>query len=835
MARGDARFTILEAFGAPQRRGFSLSLLAAEEWDTLARNTGVVRVDVDTAATQPTTHAIFPQWWYGAGDMRLADWSVRWQDGETEAIDLAKASMEEELAGLVEKDEPTADDQARIWELNDQIARLQTQAFWYEAPNAFGQGGTALYRACSAPNVPFKLASNWTLDPDRPFTIFLHRSKPDPAQKDCWIRFRFGCWALVLRQESEVKLYRYKHGRIWEDDNQNDNPEVGEWHTYDGWDWPAIEAAEATMDAIRDNGRLTAEDRASIETWKKLVRDTKAAAKAAKRDLTEDEHLQITAWQDAIAALRDEKKGLGQGEKEQLDALERDLYDDVADVQWQDAAESLFNRDVAFTIIPQPRGYMVIHCSVGRNYWVYEDKRVTADEVDQSIIGASRLQVDGNGGAFWFEAAYIVPEPCTYIRSQPVYLGANVDGLGAPNWLSSWAATEMPGTTARVFPTFGGDRMTWQLDLRTALGYLPFVYRVNLDVFSAERDRARETALFSSDGAPDVAWEVGRQYDRERRGRSATLTLTFDATRYPSLLRMAHKQVVFEEHGRPWFTGVLQDPSVEWLNASMVRVEYRAYDRWHILRTDKLWGEVVGDGKTLGAYWAEVLRGAGFAEDEVVVIACDATDQVLPTARAGELPAIRPQWGEERASYLSKLLDDFGYYLDTWFDGAGVCYLGPADTTTKDVVFTARSAYQGDPRAVRDLTREEDWTGFANDVSVMGATRNGKALGARYQDWDSVTDPQASNYVGRWIVAEPYQNDMLKHQHQVNAACYWRAYKARFPVVTWSFTTGHDETLEPGDRVTFDGPEGRQTVIVREVRSDNRSDGTMGVTVEVAR
>jgi hypothetical protein len=807
MARGNAEFVIKEAFQAPARRGYSYPLLTADHWADIETNTGVVRVDVDTAATQPTTHAVFPAWRYGLGDLQLEDWHIRATAGESEAVALASETLTDELTTLQEKASPTQDDLDREWELNDMLEKLATYAYWYEQRNAFGMGETSLYRACSAPNVPFTLRSNFTLQPDRPFTLFIHRAKPHEGQEACYLRIRFGCWMLELTQDQSVKLYRYKHGKYWDPATGTDDPEAGQWVTYNGWDWDRIALQEGAISDLEDNGRL----------------------KKAWRKLTDDEAAQVAATKQQIADLKASKQGLGQAEKLQLKALQDALYDDIADVQWQDAAESTFNRDLAFTIIPQPRGFVVIHNSVGKNYWVYEDKRVTANDDEETIIGATPLQVEGNGGAVWFNFAYIQPEQHTYIESKIIPTGQDIRGDLVPSWSKSDMPNATVGVTAVAAGTTGVPGYRWRVDFHTTGGYLAFVYNLTLDLVATPRDTSAETSLFSSNAAPEVAWEVGREYSLQRRGRAATLTLTFDKRAYPSLLRMYGKQVVCSENGKPWFTGVLQEPEVRELNPDMVEVEYRAYDRWHILRSDKIWAEVVGDGKALGDYVREVVRGAGFLDSEIV-ISGSATELVLPTAKPGELPVVRPSWGCERGSYLEQLLDGFGYHLEMWVDGRGVFHLEPEGTVTRDDLYFERT-YSGHPgrRTMRDVQVHQDWADFANDVSVSGAVVRGKALSARHQDWASVHDTTASNYLGRWLTAEPKQNDMLRTEAQVAAACKWEWERRGHPKLMLEFETSHDETLEIGDRVrSSDG-----TLEIRDVRADDRSSGTMRVTAEV--
>lgn len=842
MARDSARFLIREAFQGPQSRAFAMNLLTAEQWGLLEETRNVVRVDIDPTETEPRTQAVMLGWKYGTGDTRLCDWHVRPSEDEQTYAEAAAITFHAErvkvearlAAARTAGREPAASDLQRQSELLADEAALGSYRMWYEVHNSFGDGAMALYRGCNAPNVPFALRSNWRLEAERPFTIWLHRCKPHEAQEFSRLRIRFGHYCLELRQESEVHLYRYKHGKFYEDDEDQPGLGRGEWTQYDGTDWSRIDEIEAQIDAIRDRGRLTAADREQLATWEVELAELKALAKRSSTTWSDSQKQanedQQTSLRQQIEELKASKRALTAAEEAQIEVLEDSYLADDAEVQFVHMAESLLGTDLALTFIPQPRGFLVLHASQGKDYFVYEDTEITDSLEDGEIISATPIEISGNGGAVWCKFAYVEPEATGYLLSGPRMRPQKTNGEALPlgSMQLNIDGTAMPGTSAvGRLQAKGADEFRYRVDFSSGGGYLPFVYRLVLEVQASARDRSQEVTLHDS-RTMGVAWNVGCSYSRENRGRAATLTLDLvpRSSGYDYLEALAEKQIVFYEENTPWFTGVLREPEVVLLGPNLRRITYQCFDRWYLMRGDRMVYEPSGDGKTLRTYFRQVARGLGLWEDEIIVTG-DWTRRVLPRARPGERPAIAAERDERRADYLQRLYEDFAIRCAMWFDGRGRLHLEPEGTVTKALSYHLESTGPEDRCVMQEVTLTQDWEEFANDLTVQGRRWRGYPLSARYLDWASALDSTHPYYVGRWILADTYQSDHLRTQAEVNLAARWRADQRKRPYTESEFTTGYNPTLEIGDRVTVAGA----TAEVIELRSDARHESRMTVRV----
>lgn len=846
MARSSARFVIKEAFQGPQSRAFAMNLLTAEQWGQLEEARNVVRVDIDPTETEPRTQAIMLGWKYGTGDTRLSDWHVRPREDEQAYANAAAATLRAErliVEGRIEAAKaakppraPAESDLQRLSELLADEASLSSYCMWTEVLNSFGDGAMALYRACNAPNIPFAIRSNWRLEADRPFTVWIHRCKPHEAQEFSRVRIRFGCYCLELRQESEVHLYRYKHGRFYEDDPEQPGMGQGKWVEYDGTDWARIEAIEAQIDAIRDRARLTAAEREQIAAWEVELAELKALAKRSRETWSDHQkaqnEIQQAAIRQRIEDLKAAKRRLTLAEETQIEQLEDEYLADDTEVQFMHMAESLLGTDLALTFIPQPRGFLVLHTSQGKDYFVYEDTDITDSREDGQIIAATPIEISGNGGAIWCKFAYIEPEATGYLLSGPRLRPQKTTGEPLPLGSMQLAVDglAMPGTRAAGrLQAEGADLFRYRVDFSSTGGYLPFVYRLVLEVPASARDRDKEVVLHDS-RTMGVSWNVGSSYSRENRGRAATLTfdLVPRTIAYNYLELLAEKQIVFYEDNAPWFTGILREPEVVILGPGLRRITYQCFDRWYIMRGDRIASEPAGDRKTLGAYFRQVARGLGLWDDEIIVTGVW-PQRVLPHSRPGERPAIAAEYDERRADYLERLFEDFGIRCAMWFDGRGRLHLEPQGTVTKPLSYHLESTGPDDRCVMQDVTITQDWEEFANDVTVQGRRVRGYPLSRRCLDWTSVLNPDHPYYIGRWIRADTHQSDHLQTEADVNLAARWRLEQYKRPYTEVEFTTGYNAALEIGDRVTVTGA----TAEVIELRSDARHESRMRMKVRI--
>lgn len=833
------RFKIKRPFGRPVSRNYSRSIITNKEWGNIQTNLHVARVDVDTAETQPKTHALMPAWKYGNSSTMsyLEGWHNRPVVGEQAAVEDAVTVLQDELDQLNEKATKTAADTARISELERDIVDVRANRYWTQAWNTFGDGRPSLYRACSAPNVPFKRRSNWTLEPDRPFTFFVHRCKPHEAQQDCWVRVRFGHWALIFSQEKEVELVRYKDGQYFEgDDQQAENPLAnGVWKKYDGANFDLTDEKEDAISQLRDGGRLTISDRAEIARWQAEMRDKKADLSKNKKIWTADQKAVADAYiadrKKWIEDLKETKRGLSSTDEIRVKRMEDELYVAKETVQFTHAAESTFNTDLAITIIPQPRGFIVFHNSVGRDYFVYEDEEVTGSGLDQTIVTGTKVQVDGNGGALWFSMAYVVPERYSYLESFPCsYGGVEVSGQGQLHWDASLPpGSNMLGTVSPA----GKGRYVWKLELFADpdLGYMPFLYRLYFDLNAQGRDRSKEVVVFDSSAAPAVNWNVGFSRSKENRGRAATLMLALtqqQREQFEWLGDLSGHQLEVEEKGEIIFSGTLGEASRDWIGKNR-KIEYRAYDHWSILNEDKMWSDLIGDARTLADYVRRMVRGGGFHDDEIIIADNAITRRLLPHTKPGEEPALQPEWGGGRGDFLTQLLADFGYFHDMWLDGRGRFHFEPIGATSVDVHLRSQHISLTDRNAVWDVKETINKDNLKNHIIVMGRKQRGRSLSSVYTDFASVVDPTCPRFRGRAVAADPYHSDALTTQQFTDLCCRWRAWQEGQVDREFSVGAHYRQDLNVGDRFKFDS----WVVELLTADADDRLSEQMRLTMRV--
>jgi hypothetical protein len=836
-------FKIRPPFGSPASRNYSRSVVTNREWHNIAANTNMERVDIDPTETEPRTQALMPKWRYGTSDQLgwLEGWVNMQAPAEETAVDAARAVLQGELDELNAKTNPDDDDTKRIAELERDLTSLSTYRYWVQASNTFGDGRVSLYRSCSAPNVPYRLRSSWSLEADRPFTIFLHRCKPHEAQKDSRVRFRFGRWALVFSQEREVELVRYKDGKLWEvpeEDAEDTNPLAnGRWVEYQGTNFDVTDRAEEAIEALRDNGRLTAADREQIADWQQELRDAKASLKTNEKQwAASGNQAQIDSTNATIAnlkrqieELRETKRGLSPEIETKIKQLEDALYAEKTTVQWAHMAESTLNVDLAVTIVPQPRGFMVLHNSVGKDYFVCEDASVTETGLDGTMIGATRVQVDGNGGALWFSVGYIIPEQYAMIKSERCsFDGMTVAGEGTLHW----DATVSPGTTIYGSVTkIGKTSYQWQLTMTSASGYLPFLYRLYFDLLATPR--TAEGEVFDSNQAPELTWDVGFSRERENRGRAATLKLTIpevQSSRFSWVETLQKKQVEVYENGTQVFAGECGDATVDWVGPHR-RYEVRSYDRWAIMVEDRMWCDIIGDGRPLWEYVDKIARGVGLSSSELVIARNEVTERELPRAVPGEEPALQPEWGGSRGDWLARLVADFAYFHDLWFDGRGRLHLEPLGATNLPLRLRIAHASPTDRDVVWNVRETRSKANLRNHLLVLGRKVRGRQLSSLWVDPDSWKDDTCDRFLGRVVAEQPYSNEALVTQELCDLCCRWRAYNVSQLDRTLTCNTHYRQDVNVGDRFHLEG----LVVELVSAGADDRVSEQMELTLRVIR
>lgn len=870
MARNDERFEIKMPFGPPRREAYSHDLITAKSWETLVSNSGVVRLDVDTAAVEPKTFAVFPAWKYGQSDENVSAWMVRSCPDEESYVADALQKMQVEVDDLTKElngspaptDSRRTEILARLDELDRDMTNTVNYRYWQTVVNGMGDGCDVLYRSCSAPNVPFKLRSSFNIQPDRPFTFMFHRAKPQDGQQSSRIDFRFGHWRLRINQDSDIKLTRYKDG--WYYYEADEEPDWSKYPAVDshsfvgttsdgrkkyryhisGLDFDRIEALEEYMEDLQDEGHLTPIDKMNIKAWKDAIRKIKHDAnKRAKgsRSLTSDEQTAVNNYQQLIDETRESKRGgLNTGETQEIKDIREFLVDDEVDVKFKMSAESMFNKDVAISFIPQRRGFLVLHYSMGDDYFVYEDKSITATRetsVDP-IISATNFQVSGNGGAFWFRVPYVEVQKNSTVVGGAVYAGhtgSDTTPRVASISYDAWCPTGTNAyATANSLPN---DTYNWSLNLVSDGNYMPILYGVHLELQPVGRDVSVEKTVVSSTTHPYISWEVGTRYDEDNRGRGGTITFTVDSQNYHNLTvgniasgvvdlaKLGHYQIVLSNASGPWFTGVLMQPSIE-VFPSHVVIKYEMYDRWSIVRSARIYSGLIGDNKQVAYYVSQIVTGVGLNSDEIIISGRPSTNTITP-AVPGEEPCMKPDYATIVADHLERISSAYCTLMEMWFDGAGRFHLEPIGTVTKNINYHTTSG--NDRYVMMDVSIDVDYDSFRNDLTVVGAEYRGSRISARYQDYSSVFIPTSENFVGRWIAGDVQSDDALRTQALVNLALLTRRYKEGRPRKHIGFKTFLDEDMAVGDRVRCDGV----PVEIVEISHDNIIEGTMKVKVRV--
>lgn len=804
MALQDIYVKIKKPFGPPLTPAFSMPLVTDAEWDALATRSNIWRFDLATKDNEPRIAGVGVAWQYGSDDTYRANWTPQIDPDEQAQVDTVQAQLQEEL------DAET--NQERVTELQAMIADLGTWAYWEEKRNLFGDGAVGLYRSCSTPNVPFRIRSNWTLEEDRPFTLWLHRAKPAEGQRDASLTVQFGDWRLEFRQERECKLVQLA---------------------------PLTDAQRAAyeeeMTTLLDDGRLTATDKEQIAEWHDAIATVKETAKLAGRKgdkaLLPAEHAQITGYQQSIDALKESKSGTTGASQARIDALEKLLYLQSEDVNLQETTQTLFETDLPITIIPQRRGYLSIHLGRGANYSTIEVKSIKQRKQLDTVIRRTPVEISGNGGALWFKCSYVRVEKTAQLLSASRNAGFPVpDGA---SFVADWSADEGCSATLNLSRT--GNRFTWQIDVLTDGKRLPFIYNVLLEVPATPRDRSIEEVVFDSRHYPTMMADYTPKWDGDKRSRGMTVELNiFDGDYRPE--EWANHQIEVYE-GELVFTGViLQTPVTEVIKSEQQdyeRVSLECGDRWVLLKEDALVTQLTGDGKLLGAYQRQIVASRGFWPDEMNIP--DGTFR-LPQARPGEEPLVRSEWGKHQGEWLEYLHENYGHGLRMGATMAGVIETAAVRRTVSEIVFRRVSDGDHDPYAIWDVTRALDWDECYNDFVVIGALKPGSKTdryAARFADSLSVTDPTRPNYRGNWRPMEPRRDDALNTQELVNLACRQAQALHGNPREDISFTCRYSPNIEPGLVCWLEDGTVEKQVEVITADAGSREENTLNVTVRV--
>lgn len=765
---------LLPPMAMPSHPEWNLPIITAPEWDSLLERQNAWRLDLDPNDNEPKCDGIAPTYSLGMIDTRLSGWTPVVPADEASLVADAVAGYQERIDEIDAEANPSEDDLDEKYQLQTMINDLNLHAYWGEVPNAFGDGGTALYRRLSAPNIPFETHSNETLQVDRPFTIFLYRWQPDKAQQNQRLDFDFGHWRIRFEKDDRAKLFRFKTGV----------PRG------------TIVAVEAQIQAIVDGGKLTGPDKVNIADWKEQIKTIKATAKKAKRELTADEESQIATLQSQIDSLKLSKTGLEQAEENAKKTLEDSIYLDTTDLNLQETTGSLFNTHFSLTIIPQQRGYMLIAKDEGKNQFVYEDKEVTATKNFQymvydsaatttkpdrtwSDIVPARMVISGNGGAFM--CAVGNPQIAKYFKLTSRYhsLGWEWDGSGS-SFSGVW--NQLPGTNVTFTATPSADNrsVAWIIEGTTDGRYMPFVYSIDLQIEGGARV-PDDSIVWASENvlAYQCLLDAQPEFDGDILSRGYRMTfLDIDGAAAELFLSYNYRMRLYAD-GQAIYTGHISDVDIAEThrddNGYTAEITLMLSDSWWILDEDEMLAAFTGDDLQLAPYVRRVLKGRGFADDEIITD--NAPTIKLPKAAPGEEPKVRPESFAKRGEWLRYLHDTFAYKSIFYFDALGKFVFEPMNTTTSGATFTT---YYEDPpgryTALRPLKRKPNFKDFYNSFWIVGGKDpvTKKKYAATYQDTTSIADTPANRVSDRWIGrVKPYRpsaDENLNNQELVNAS-----------------------------------------------------------------
>jgi len=758
--------------------------MTTDEWNSLADRTNCWALDLLPHDGEPRTDAILATFDLPQTDNYLRDWTPVIGADEQAAVDAAVAQYTTDIADEQAKSSPDTDQIAR-WQR--QIDELNAGAYWQEAPNAFGDGGTALYRALSTPNIPCEIRSNWLVDQDRPWSIWVYRSKPDDAQRDAELDIEWAHWRLRLKSESAAELYRF----------------------VDGVSWETIAATEANIDAIRDSGRLTGTDKANIKTWKDAIAAIKAAAKPGDPDAAES--VQIKDYEDQIATLKESKDGLTKAQTLAVKALEDTIYEDVQQVTLAETTQSLFNQPFNLTFFPQQRGFMTIAKDQGKNSFTYEDKLVTKEREFAVMQARSRVRIKGNGGSFMFQAGY--PNVARYFRmlSRYIGLGFTWDGTGST---MTGNFNQMPGTavtwSVERDPT-DSRRVRYLIEGTTDGRYSPFLYAVDLEIAGGAR---------TPDNA--VLWSsLGKTYEpvlncsprqEERGGHCISKAYRVEVLNTGGAADLLENCTGYQarlfEDGAPMFWGhVTADPGWDLIHEEPGKrsdtISLLVADGWDVLKHSNIEDALVGDGKALGTYLTQVMQGPGLLAAEIDISIPGVT---LPTANPGEEKRVRPNYGTTRAEWVRHLMETYAPNCEAYWTEQHVFTARERPTTVTRTLTDTRNVAGQRNVAMRPIAGGRDTGDFYNDILVVGGTdpETKKRYAARFIDYESLRDRTSDRFVGRRLKMTHTNGDL--NTPEKTAACCRRLVQVHNRANLFRQVETHwDNTLQIGQRASYDG------------------------------
>lgn len=259
--------------------------------------------------------------------------------------------------------------------------------------------------------------------------------------------------------------------------------------------------------------------------------------------------------------------------------------------------------------------------------------------------------------------------------------------------------------------------------------------------------------------------------------------------------------------------------------------------RWKSFETQQWSGQESYAGKLLAVAYQDVAKRAGLDVSEITIYTGGYT---LPTPSDDDPDQLEFRNSQSLADIMLYLKEQFGQADVLRFGSDGNFYVEALPTassgvtwywTTPDAEIPAILAGTSTRPRLYKWQEWKDSTGFANEVWILGADKQGRPLVSFATDWSSINDKTAANYVGEWRRMVVIDGG-LTTQAIVNWVCRQVFERVRWHRLMATFTGMYVATLRPGSLIAVDG---RGTWRVRTMRSDwNRQyrDGISQYEVE---
>ena len=706
------RIKIYGYYGVPVTPAIALNLSSEKEWRGAVSRQDVTNLrrynfksqQNDTEEEGVSTGAISLDYNLHSLDSRVSQWTQILAESELEYRKLTLDALNTERIELSAKENPKDEEKSRLADVKNQIAQLQAKGSGYfeETPNTFGDGRSSLYRRLSVPNIPFDIRSNFKLEGDRPFTLWLYRFKPDEKQEDLSFKIEWDKWRLEFQQDGQIELTRFS--------TEYTDKETGRVVIVDARERIRL---EAELNQVLDKGRLTAADKLFIEAQKDAVKAIKKMVKDSGRsdeEMSSGEKQGIKAAEDAIDNLREEKKGLTLDETAEADTLKEYLYKDSVQVNLHEQSQSIFGVPLRLTFLPHEMGLTIT--LEGNEPWtyLYEIPFLPGTEDQLEFVwDDTPMRITGNGGSFIFKWGYPVfktrgrinfsafapnfeipensgEEADKDIQTRVVSNGEDeVDYRFKIDYKTPMIEIPLPPPFTEsliVHSTYyyflelfsDGKYPVWVYDIQTLI---PAGDRTGSQCIEEEKVWDSEDHLDSMGFPPILDINVEQGDDRETyvillRDVKGRLGLPLLKNRLIDIYLEDEDSTENETFITPLaFTALIKTVDYEDIatheqgqasakNETIIKLG--VVDMSGALDDVLLTDSYIGDSRILGEYIFQLVTASGALAEEMSGI-----DQTmggpLPSGRTGSPPTIKPSNGARVSDYIQSLLDRYGYNI----------------------------------------------------------------------------------------------------------------------------------------------------------------------------